>query len=126
MGKSEGKNMEAFWHSAAHVFAEALTEVYPQSTIAIGPPIEQGFHYDFELEKGLKEEDLKAIEKKMKEIIHRKEKMEQKMISIDEAKKMFEKNKYKIEMINDLEKSGEKKLVFLQMENLLICVKAHT
>ena len=110
MDKSKEKNMESLWHSAAHVFAEALTQIYPTAKIAIGPPIEQGFHYDFELEKSLKENDLKQIEKKMKEIIRRNDKMEQKMVSIDEAKKMFKDNKYKIEMIEDLSKSGEKEI----------------
>jgi threonyl-tRNA synthetase len=107
MDKSKENNMESFWHSTAHVFAEALTEIYPTAKIAIGPPIEQGFHYDFELDKSLKENDLKQLEKKMKEIIRRKEDMTQKMVSIDEAKKIFNNNKYKIEMIDDLAKAGE-------------------
>jgi threonyl-tRNA synthetase len=110
MDKSKGKEMEAFWHSAAHVFAEALQEIYPTAMIAIGPPIDQGFHYDFELDKSLKENDLKQIEKKMKEITRRNEKLEQKDISIKEAKELFKKNPYKVEMINDLEKAGETKI----------------
>ena len=107
MGNKEEKNMEAFWHSAAHVFAEALVEIYPTAKIAIGPPIEQGFHYDFELDKSLKENDLNQLEKKMKEIIRRNEDMEQKMVSVKEALEMFKDNKYKVEMINDLAKAGE-------------------
>jgi len=110
MGKVEEKNMEAFWHSAAHVFAEALIEIYPTTKIAIGPPIEQGFHYDFELDKNLKENDLNQLEKKMKEIIRRNDPMEQKKVSIKEAKELFKDNKYKVEMINDLEKAGEKEI----------------
>ncbi|MBT4870783.1 MAG: threonine--tRNA ligase [Candidatus Diapherotrites archaeon] len=109
MDKSK-ENMEAFWHSAAHVFAEAVVEIYPTAKIAIGPPIEQGFHYDFELDKKLKENDLKQIEKKMKEIIRRKEDMKQEKVSIKKAKEMFKDNKYKIEMIEDLEKKGEKEI----------------
>jgi len=107
MGNKEEKNMEAFWHSAAHVFAEALVEIYPTAKIAIGPPIEQGFHYDFELNKSLKENDLNQLEKKMKEIIRRGEDMKQKMVSVKEALEMFKDNKYKVEMINDLAKAGE-------------------
>jgi threonyl-tRNA synthetase len=103
-------NLEAFWHSTAHVFAEALNEIYPNVKIAIGPPIDNGFHYDFELEEKLKEEDLKKIEKKMKEIVHKKQELVQKNVSIKEAKKLFKNNSYKIEMINDLEKQGEKKI----------------
>jgi len=107
MDKLEEKNKEAFWHSAAHVFAQALTEIYPTAKIAIGPPIEQGFHYDFELDKNLKENDLNQLEKKMKEIIRRKEDIVQKNISISEAKEMFKDNSYKIEMIDDLATAGE-------------------
>jgi threonyl-tRNA synthetase len=106
----KSKKMEEMWHTAAHVFAEALLEVYPSTLIAIGPPIEQGFHYDFELNKQIKEEDLKQIEKKMEEIIKRKDEVKQKDVSIKEAKEMFKGNPYKIEMIEDLEKQGEKKI----------------
>ncbi|MDD3083655.1 MAG: threonine--tRNA ligase [Candidatus ainarchaeum sp.] len=104
------KKLEAFWHTTAHVFAEAITELYPNTKIAIGPPIENGFHYDFELEEKIKEEDLKKIEEKMSEIIKRKDKMEKKEVSVKEAKQLFKNNKYKIEMIEDLEKKGEKKI----------------
>jgi threonyl-tRNA synthetase len=101
------ENNEKLWHSAAHVFAEALLEIYPTAKIAIGPPIKQGFHYDFALNKPLKENNLDEIEKKMKEIIKRKEKIFQKDISIKEAKELFKDNKYKIEMIEELEQKGE-------------------
>ncbi len=104
------QEMEKLWHTAAHVFAEALTEVYPTTLIAIGPPIEQGFHYDFDLNQKFNEEDLVKIEKKMKEIIKRNDKLIRTEISIANAKEMFKKNKYKIEMINDLAEKGEKKV----------------
>ncbi|MDD3159445.1 MAG: threonine--tRNA ligase [Candidatus ainarchaeum sp.] len=110
MEKSDKEYMEKFWHTSAHVFAEALTSEYPTALIAIGPPIEQGFHYDFDLDYNLKESDLDKIEQKMNQILKRKDKMIQKNVSIDEAKKIFEKNKYKIEMINDLQANGEKEI----------------
>ena len=47
MDNKEKESYEKFWHTTAHVFASALTELYPKAKIAIGPPIEQGFHYDF-------------------------------------------------------------------------------
>ncbi len=104
------KSMEKFWHTTAHIFAEALKEIYPTATIAIGPPIENGFHYDFELKQGIKEEDLIKIEKKMKDIVKQNRKMVREEKTIKEARELFKDNKYKVEMINDLEKAGEKKV----------------
>jgi len=104
------ENMEKLWHSTAHVFASALTQLYPNVKIAIGPPIEAGFHYDFDLEKNFDAKDLEKIEEKMKEILLEKNKIERKEISINEALELFKNNPYKIEMINDLAKKGETKI----------------
>lgn len=101
---------ERLWHTGAHVFATALTELYPKVKIAIGPPIEQGFHYDFELDKNLNEEDIAKIESKMKEVLTRKDNMEQKDVSVAEALKLFGNNPYKVELINDLAKDGATKI----------------
>lgn len=120
------KQNEKIWHSAAHVFAQALTQIYPTVKIAIGPPIETGFHYDFELEKTLKENNLIELEKKMLEIIKIKDDMIKKEITIEEAKKLFEKNEYKIEMINELEQSGEKKVSIYTNGNFIdLCKGPH-
>jgi threonyl-tRNA synthetase len=64
---SEGR--EVFWHSSAHVMAQAVTDVFPKAKLAIGPPIEEGWYYDFEVEKPFAPEDLEKIEKRMSEII---------------------------------------------------------
>lgn len=100
--------MEKFWHTTAHVFANALIETFPTAKIAIGPAIENGFHYDFELEKNIDAKDLEVLEKKMSEVLKRKEDMIQKSVSVSEALEMFKDNPYKVEMINDLAKEGEK------------------
>lgn len=63
----EGK--EIFWHSSAHVMAQAVREVFPDARLAIGPPIDEGFYYDFDVEKPFSPEDLEKIEKKMTEIV---------------------------------------------------------
>ena len=89
MAKKEGNEkeyLEKMWHTTAHVFAEALTETYPEVKIAIGPPIEEGFHYDFELDEKIEKEDLKKIEKTMKAIVKRKDKMVCEEKTIAEAK----------------------------------------
>jgi threonyl-tRNA synthetase len=110
--------LEKMWHTTAHVFAEALTELYPTTIIAIGPPIEEGFHYDFDFDEKIDSEELEKIEQKMREIIKRKEKMICEKIEIDQAINLFKENKYKIELINDLKEKGEKNVtVFKTGEN---------
>ena len=108
--KQEKDYLEKLWHTTAHVFAEALTETYPDVKIAIGPPIEEGFHYDFELDEKIEKEDLKTIEKKMKDIVKRKDKMVCEEVGIEEAKELFKDNKYKIELLSDLAEKGEEKV----------------
>lgn len=100
--------MEKFWHTTAHVFANALVETFPTAKIAIGPAIESGFHYDFELDKNIDAKDLEVLEKKMSEVLKRKEDMVQKSVSVSEALELFKNNPYKVEMINDLAKEGAK------------------
>jgi len=110
MDNAEKEYYEKFWHTTAHVFASALTELYPNVKIAIGPPIEQGFHYDFELDKNIDAKEMEQIEKKMNEILKRKDKVIKKEIPVKEALELFKENPYKVEMINDLEKEGETKI----------------
>lgn len=98
------------WHTAAHVFATALTELYPKVKIAIGPPIEQGFHYDFELDTQLDQKAIEKIEDKMREVLKRKEKMVHGELPVSEALTYFGSNPYKVELINDLSREGEKKI----------------
>ncbi len=101
----EGKH--AYWHSSAHLMAEALQELYPGIKFGIGPAIENGFYYDVDPGEGvsIKEADFPTIEKKMMELIAAKEEIRRKSISKHEAIKMFsERNEgYKIELINELE-----------------------
>ncbi|MEK6958578.1 MAG: threonine--tRNA ligase [archaeon] len=110
MAEQDKEYQEKFWHTTAHVFANALIETFPNAKIAIGPPIEQGFHDDFELDKNINEEDLAKIEAKMNEILKRKETMTRIEIPIEEALKQFKDNQYKVEMINDLKTTGETKI----------------
>ena len=101
----EGKH--AFWHSSAHLMAEALEALYPGIKFGIGPAIENGFYYDVDPPEGvvIKDSDLPKIEKKMKELASQKNEYVRKDISKDDALDFF-KNKndeYKLELINDLE-----------------------
>lgn len=98
----EGKQI--FWHTASHIMAYAIQELYPEAKFAIGPATETGFYYDLDLEHRFVEEDFKAIEDKMKEIAKKDLPVERIEISREEALAYFkEKNQdYKVELINDL------------------------
>src|SRR5438105_1562561 len=76
-------------HSAAHIMAEAVLEIFPDGHIAIGPPIEDGFYYDFELPRPLTEDDLADIETRMKRIIKGNFPFIRREVSAAEAKKLF-------------------------------------
>lgn len=89
-------------HSAAHLLAHAVVELYPTTQLTIGPVTEEGFFYDFLPTKNFKEEDLELIEAKMHEIAKRNYPIEQKSISKGEALKFFKGNEFKIELINNI------------------------
>ncbi|MFW5691721.1 MAG: threonine--tRNA ligase [Chloroflexota bacterium] len=89
-------------HSLAHVMAEAVLERFPGAKIAIGPPIEDGFYYDFDLPQPPTEEDLKWIEKRMKKIIGGNHPFTRREVTPEEARAMFADQPYKLELIDDL------------------------
>jgi len=95
-------------HSAAHIMAQAVMEMFPpgQAKIAIGPPIENGFYYDFDLPRSLTPEDLDAIEKRMREIIAEDHLFVRREVSADEARAQFKDQPYKLELIDGLEQGG--------------------
>ena len=93
-------------HSTAHIMAEALLGLFPDAKIAIGPPIADGFYYDFSLSRPLTEDDLIAIEARMKEIIAKGVTFERQEVSAGEARQIFADQPYKLELIDGLEKGG--------------------
>lgn len=101
----EGKH--AFWHSSAHLMAEALQELFPGTKFGIGPAIENGFYYDIEPGNGavISEADLSRIEKKMQELARMKNNYTRREVSKNEALDFFEKKNdpYKVELIGELE-----------------------
>jgi threonyl-tRNA synthetase len=95
-----------FWHSSAHLLAEAIQELYPNAKFAIGPPIENGFYYDIDFgDKQVTQEDLPKIEKKIIEMARKKSEFERKNVTKDKALSFYEEkgNEYKVELIKDLE-----------------------
>jgi threonyl-tRNA synthetase len=107
-GRSD-EALELIRHDTAHVLAEAVLELYPGVKISIGPPIENGFYYDFEFPEGVKvgEDDLPRIEEQMRKHIKADEHFERTDVSIDEALERFrgEGQDYKVELIEDLVKN---------------------
>lgn len=100
----EGKN--TFWHSSAHLLAEAIQALYPKAKFTIGPPIERGFYYDIDFgDDTLTEADLAKVEKKMKELAAQKNVFVRKEVSKADAFEFYKKedNEYKLELIDDLE-----------------------
>ena len=95
-------------HSAAHIMAQAVVEMFEPGEVkfAIGPPIDNGFYYDFDLPRNLTPDDLKQIEKRMRQIIAQQYPFEKKVVSSDQAKQTFADQPYKIELIEGLERGG--------------------
>ncbi len=92
----------AMRHSAAHIMAEAVLELVPGAKFAIGPPIEHGFYYDFELPESLTNDDLAKIDRRMRRTIKRNVAFEHSEISKDEARQMFADQPYKLELIDGI------------------------
>jgi len=118
---AEGKHI--FWHSTAHVLAQAILRLWPEAMPTIGPAIEQGFYYDF-ANLNISEEDFGKIEKEMKKIIsenHRPKRYE--ITSKEEALEHFKNNPYKKEIINEIE--GESLSAYEQGEFFDLCRGPH-
>ena len=95
-------------HSAAHLLAAAVLELYPDTKLAIGPAIENGFYYDFEFVNPITEENLPRIEQKMSEILKTWHSFSHREVTEKEAKTFFKDNPFKLELIDEIIKKGEK------------------
>jgi len=96
---TEGKDV--FWHSSAHIMAEAVTNLFPGTKPTIGPAIEMGFYYDFDKSEPFTTEDLSKIESEMQKIVAQDIPFVRKDLSEAEAKKLFHDNNYKIQLISE-------------------------
>ena len=94
--------LERIRHSASHVMAQAVLERFPEGKLAIGPPIEDGYYYDFDLPRPLTPDDLSEIEGRMREIIRGKHPFVREEISREEALERFADQPYKLELIREL------------------------
>ncbi|HEY4485511.1 MAG TPA: threonine--tRNA ligase [Nitrospiria bacterium] len=101
---SSEEGREVYRHSSAHILAQAVKELFPKVKLAIGPPIDEGFYYDFEFERPFTPEDLEKIERRMKEIVAEKLPFRRRVLSKAEAMRFFEQGeeRYKLELIRDM------------------------
>jgi threonyl-tRNA synthetase len=100
--QAEEEKLERMRHSASHVMAEAVQSIFPEAKFGIGPPIEDGFYYDFDLPRPLTPDDLPDIEDKMREIIKANQPFIRREVTKEEARKLFSAQPYKLELIEEL------------------------
>jgi threonyl-tRNA synthetase len=105
--KYEESELYKIRHSYAHIMAQAVMEMFPgHAKIAIGPPIDDGFYYDFELPRPLSPEDFELIEKRMRQIVAGRFPFARQEVSADEARAQFKDQPFKLELIDGLDKGG--------------------
>ncbi len=104
--KHEDGDLDRMRHSTAHVMAQAVLEMFPAGKIAIGPPIENGFYYDFDLPRALTPEDLAKIEARMREIIREDHPFIRREVTPEEARALFADQPYKLELIDGILAAG--------------------
>ena len=122
---TEGKH--AYWHTTAHIMAQAVQHLFPDAKFAIGPAIENGFYYDFDLPRTLTPEDMDAIEKEMKAIIKADIPLERIEMPAGEALKLMEEKHqdYKVELIQEHSGKGEKISFYEQGDYIDLCAGPH-
>lgn len=123
--EEDGK--KAFNHTASHVMAQAVKRLYPDTKLTIGPAIENGFYYDFDVETPFGPEDLEKIEKEMKKIIKENYPIEKFELPVDEAIKLMQDKgePYKIELINEHAGKGEAISFYKQGDFTELCAGPH-
>lgn len=95
-----GEALEVLRHSTAHLMAHAIKRLYGNVKFGVGPVIEGGFYYDFDIDQNISSDDFEQIEKTMKQIVNENMKIERKVVSRDEAKELFSNDEYKLELID--------------------------
>ena len=104
---SKEEKLHRIRHSMSHVMAQAVLEKFPEAKLAIGPPIENGFYYDFDLPRPLREEELPEIEERMREIIKGGHEFKKEVVSREEARDRLEGKPYKQELLKDISDAEE-------------------
>src|SRR3989338_5708542 len=122
----ENENLNRIRHSLAHLLASAVLDIYPNTLPTLGPAIDTGFYYDFEFKTPISEKDFEKIEKKMKENVKGWKNFEKTELSYENAKKQFVLNPYKIELIEEINKKGERITSYKSGNFVDLCRGGHT
>lgn len=118
---------DTFWHTASHLMAQAVKNLYPEAKLARGPATETGFYYDFEVAKPFATADLEAIEKEMKKLAKEGYELERFELPVDEAIKLMEERNedYKVELIHKHDDKGETLSFYKQGDFVDLCAGPH-
>ncbi|WP_368220850.1 TGS domain-containing protein, partial [Anaerotruncus rubiinfantis] len=120
---ADGKH--AFWHSASHLLAQAVMRLYPDTKYTIGPAVENGFYYDFDVEKPFTTEDLAKIEKEMAAIVKTGEEIERFELDVPAAKELMKDQPYKLELIDKHAAEGGPISFYKQGDFTDLCAGPH-
>src|SRR5437870_4957452 len=104
---AQNESLQGKRHTLAHLLAASTRELFPGAQNAIGPAIEDGFYQDFEMPHPISDKDLAKIEKKMRQLLKTWHTFERREVSVEEAKKEFSWNKYKLELIDEFAEGGK-------------------
>jgi len=121
---AEPEGKDVFWHSAAHVMAHAIKSLYPEAKFAFGPPVDQGFYYDVDVDKTISQDDLEKVEQKMQEIVKQNNPFVREHLDQEKAIKLFEERHedYKVEQIKRM---GEPPTIYKEGDFIDLCRGPH-
>lgn len=124
---NDEKGKETYWHSTSHLMAHAIKELYPEAKFGVGPAIENGFYYDFDINTKLSEDDLEKIEDKMREIIERNDSFQRQELSKKQALDFFnnQQDEYKLELIDGLDENTEEISIYGEGSFTDLCTGPH-
>lgn len=120
----QGKDV--YWHSSSHVMADAVLRLFPDSKLTIGPPIDDGFYYDFDTDVTFSEDDLARIEEEMARIVAADAPFFRREVTPAEAREVFKDNPYKLELIDQIEAAGEEAISLYEHDGFVdLCRGPH-
>ena len=120
---SEGK--KAFWHTASHLLAQAVLRLYPNAKYAIGPAVDNGFYYDFDVEKPFTADDLEQIEKEMQKLVKEGLPLERFELPLDQARELMQHQPYKLELMEKHAQGGAAISFYRQGDFTDLCAGPH-
>lgn len=125
LGTDTADGRKVFWHTASHVLAQAVKNLYPNAKLAIGPAIDSGFYYDFDVDTPFNAEDLEKITAEMKRLVKERYKMERIEVSPDKAREIMKDEPYKLELIDEHAGKGETITLYRQGNFTDLCAGPH-